>query len=70
MNFDSFALSKFDPAKAAIFGRFPGPAGISIVSMAIFAARVCFGIVAIELAHRGVAERARRPAVVNRMDDA
>ena len=36
MNFDSFALSKFDPAKAAYSGPFPGPSGISIVSLAIF----------------------------------
>jgi len=38
--------------------------------MAIFARESCFGIVAIDLAHRSLAERACRPAVVDRMDDA
>src|SRR5215217_3068228 len=68
MNFDSVALSKLDPAKAACFGPFLDPSGISIVSLAISArmsllrhcrprtARPC--------------EPACRPAVVDPIDDA
>ena len=68
MNFDSVALSKLDPAKAACFGPFLDASGISMVSLAISArmsllrhcrprtARPC--------------EPACRPAVVDPIDDA
>ena len=41
-----------------------------IVSLAILFGSVWFGSFAIDLAHPGLAEWARRPAVVDRIDDA
>jgi hypothetical protein len=62
-NSDGFALSEFAPQKATIFGPFLAAAAFRMVPMAISPARVCFGIVVIDLAQRSLAERARRPSM-------
>jgi hypothetical protein len=43
---------------------------VRVIPMAIFVRESSFGILAIDLAHRGLAEPTRRPAVVDRIDDA
>ena len=65
MNSDSCILSEFDPLKAAIFGPFTTLRAIRTVSLAIFVRERSLGIfggspglVCIDLARRGLAERA------------
>jgi hypothetical protein len=59
------------PVKAEVFQASIDSPAIRTVSPAIFlSARIWSGIVAIDVAHRGLAGRARRPAVVDRMNDA